>query len=414
VLTDLEIDVLYLLERDPEFGGAWRLPKPPFDLAPGESYYQVAVAIHDSHTRLAALVKLLAVEDSGRVMLFDPAIGTPSPLRRGTPISLSSQERERGRARSAEAREKTRTALPDAPAPLPTPLPTALVLLVTRDVWSARQLEGISTLIVRRAVSMRAAADYMDINTPELTIVDLDVEGAAEFAEHLAHNDYPERVVFFGEPRSLDARRGDYFPKPITAIIALRLASLAHSKQRIVPVVDALPAYLGEPPPMLQTRPEQRRVATCAPTIGSCTQTHGGACIVASRAYELMRQLVILVVDPVGELTRLVRESMPRGVRVTRARDGWEALERVEAQRIDWVLCDETSRPNADESPPSDVRGPSLLAALVKISPDLAERVLFATTRNHKARLRHERPKVAHRFFAVPFDPAAMRARLLA
>lgn len=84
----------------------------------------------------------------------------------------------------------------------------------------------------------------------------------------------------------------------------------------------------------------------------------------------------------------------------SRAHSGWEVLDQAAAHSFDWVLCDETGAAAEEEDPlASDVRGLHLLNAVIKLRPDLADRVLFRVTATELARVRRDRPAVAWRFF---------------
>lgn len=395
MLSDLEMDVLFLVEGSQGFEGAWRLPAPRFALAPHETHYEVAVAMRGSSlgSTYAMLAMMLHGVESGRLMVFDPADGAPTPLRRGIPIKLSPGEREHARARAADRDRKRELALEaarTAPATARRTSGKRFVLLVTKDLEGTRRLDASRALHVQRVTSMGAAANYIDLHPPDLIVVDLGIEGAGEFARHVENQQFPERVVFIGD--HCEQLGLGVAPKPLSAATVRELVALSGAR-------------------MAESDPADS-AACCAPQPARCLAAHAGHCMMSVRASEIARSLAVLVVDRVGSLSHQVREAMPWGVRVTRARDGWEAIERVEAQRFDWVLCDETTVEREDAAPRSDVTGARLLQTMVAICPALSGRVLFATTAAHKERMRRERPSVAGTFFAVPFDPAALRARL--
>ncbi len=126
-LTDDEVDVLVVAETLPGFDGAWRLPPPPFPLAHGEVAYRIVVAVRlgDGGSGPRTLGALATLPNAAPVLVFDPASGAPTPLRRALPIALSPFDRARGVARrEARALEEQRI-LAGRWAPRPDPFPSS-------------------------------------------------------------------------------------------------------------------------------------------------------------------------------------------------------------------------------------------------------------------------------------------------
>jgi len=103
VLSDLEIDSLFLFEGIVGFEGAWRTPPSTRTLADHEVAYEVAIALH-GHATWSAMRTTLSLprEHAHRVVLFDPTLGSPAFMGRAIPIRSSGGERARGRLRAIE------------------------------------------------------------------------------------------------------------------------------------------------------------------------------------------------------------------------------------------------------------------------------------------------------------------------
>lgn len=162
-LSDEEVDVLAVAETYPGFEGAWRLSAPPFPLAPDETAYRIALAVRDEVMggRAYTLAALTRLPGARNVLVFDPSVGTPTPLRRAVPIVLSAFDRARAAARrDARAREErrileavwepvpdpfpSRRAPPTAPSPEPPP-----IARIHADLTPCPAQPGRCALVVR-------------------------------------------------------------------------------------------------------------------------------------------------------------------------------------------------------------------------------------------------------------------------
>jgi hypothetical protein len=411
--TDLEADVLVLLEQTDGFAGAWRLSAKvsakddPFEIA-------VAFATHTSLVRAAG--RLSGLAPCPRVLLFDADLGHPL-VARASVITLTATERELARVRQ-ELRERRRAeiiaamseqasrphsnafAVVNAERPRPR-LNGAFTLLVSADRSRTARLRFCKYLEVECTSSLTKASELIDAKNPALVLLDLAIEGAVELGRRLAQGSLSKRVIYFGDH---DARAAH------PSIVAMRVPFDASSIGSLLAVAYApaqvdgpkLSTYLGEP---------RWAGGLCNELANRCRLDTTFTTPPSTRTTKVMHSMALLIVDDEGSLTRQVRASFPWNVRIERVTNGWEAIERMEKSAFDWVLVNEP-RTSEDEEPRSDVTGARLYQTIVALRPELMNHVLFGISMFGLERMRQKRATVVDNFFVVPIDPDALRARL--
>jgi PAS domain S-box-containing protein len=108
----------------------------------------------------------------------------------------------------------------------------------------------------------------------------------------------------------------------------------------------------------------------------------------------------ILVVDDEPNVCQLIRRAL-RGHEVTVAESGHEALERVEEDDYDVILCDVMM---------PDLSGIDVYHEMCEVRPDYAERVVFMTGGAFSEKARSFLARTKHRVLQKPVDLAQLRA----
>lgn len=152
-LTDEEVDVLAFAEELPSFDGAYRLAAPPFVLAPGELAYSIALALRDADEAAEArsLAMLTTMPHAARVLIFDPRVGAPTPLRRAVALALSPFDRKRAQVRREAREAEVRRLLEGAWEPVADPFPArgADVIALARPLSPCARSPGRCAIVTR-------------------------------------------------------------------------------------------------------------------------------------------------------------------------------------------------------------------------------------------------------------------------
>ncbi len=358
MLTDLERDVLFLVESAPGFEGAWRILPPAGAADP----FEIAVAVRDCATWRVHLevMKLLRPDEQARVWVFDPAVGTSPSIGSATPIALDDVERAR-----AERSVASRPAVVlDGPLVIEEEARARrTILVVERERSIATQLAaraGPGIAVHRDPTAFDAAQSWWWSNrdrAADVVVLDLDVRDAVKLAPSLTCQPrYVGRLFFATNGRTRF---------PFVHRVGRELSDAD---------IDAILAAANGPPiaSMLGAEPDL-------------------PCVV--------------VVDTKRGFGREVRTALD-DAEVVICDDGSSAVDLVTQRRVDWVIFVFVRRGDAE-------RFQRFYKLLIELRGELRDRILFVTDAETKARLDRERPSIAARFIALPMSHEALRARLL-
>ncbi len=304
---------------------------------------RVIVCIRGELERVRAIARLTALDDGGLVTVVD----ADTAERFGGPfVTFSDPELA---AASLRARERL-----DAWSKVPINDEAARgryrFLLVSRTPQDAKLLREAfgETCLVRATASLKEAESAFIEMFPNMLILDSDLWGARDFADHLREL-YPSRCT---------SQNFHWYKSSQGLFVEMIRAS----------------------PPSAAYAPQ----AGC----GSLPKTPqiGDAILVMNRDADLVSE---------------IRAAAPHA-RVDHARDTWEALEMLHAKSYGLFVVGAVT---ADESAPQSawvVRG----AARLESPPE----VIVATDAPTSQRMASSRPSVGHRFVARPIDAASLAA----
>lgn len=358
MLTDLERDVVFLVERAPGFEGAWRLTP----CAGEPERFEIAVAVRDCAPWRVHFewMKELSPEDHARLWVFDPAVGISPTIGGATRIELDDVERAKA-DRSVAARKVVFDESPLARSIEPAARRTVLVVEPFPAMWSRLRERAEPGIAIERAPSAFAGASWWWWSNREhaadVIVLDLEASDAMKLAPSITCQPrYVGRLFFATNGRTRF---------PFVHRVGRELGDAD---------VDAILAVANGPP--------------IASTLGSEPDL---PCVV--------------VVDTKRGFGREARAALD-DAEVIICDDGWGAVDLVAQRRVDWVIFVFVRRGDAE-------RFQRFYKLLVELAPELRDRILFATDADTKTRLDRERPSIATRFMSLPMSHEALRARLV-